>query len=216
MKKTLIIGLAISLTLSIHSVAQKNQNEFATIFGKEDGNKIEHGGYASFGFGYSTINNQEALLAHFKAAWLIDHNFGIGVAGSSFINNLDKAIGTGDYYLTGGYGGLYLEKIVFPKLPVHVSFPVLLGAGGIAVLPNTFWYDINYDVNYATNEYDVFFVVEPGVELEFNLVKFFRISMGASYRFTNGVVLNSPNEQLINMGAMDGLTYNINFKFGKF
>ncbi|MCB0496352.1 MAG: hypothetical protein KDC79_09470 [Cyclobacteriaceae bacterium] len=212
MKRIVLIGLAISLTLSINGMAQRNRNEFSTIFNKEDSNKIEHGGYGSFGFGYSKINGKDALLANFKAAWLINHRLGFGFAGNGFVNNLDKKLGTQDYYLSGGYGGFLIEPIVMPKSPIHLSFPVIIGAGGIAVLPNNFWSN-NY---YGPNEYDIFFVVEPGAELEFNVVKFFRISMGASYRFTNGVLLNTPDNEAVNLNAMDGITYNINFKFGKF
>lgn len=212
MKRILIIGVAFLLTLSIDGMAQRNRNEYSTIFHKEDSNKIEHGFYGSFGFGYSSINRKDALLGSFKLAWLINHRLGIGFAGNGFVNNLDKTGITDDYFLSGGYGGLFLEPILLPKSPIHLSFPIVIGAGGVAVLPNNFWDRIYYDVN----EYDIYFVVEPGVELEFNIVKFFRISMGASYRFTNGVLLNNPDGQPVNVDALDGISYNINFKFGKF
>lgn len=212
MKRIVLIGLAVSLTFSIHGMAQKNRNEFSTIFDKEDSNKIEHGGYGSFGFGYSEINGKDALLANFKAAWLINHRLGFGFAGSGFVNNLDKKQGSDEYYLSGGYGGFLIEPILMPKSPIHLSFPVVIGAGGVAVLPNNFWDNAYNNIN----EYDIYFVVEPGVELELNVVKFFRISMGAAYRITNGVLLNTPDNQPVDLDALDGITYNLNFKFGKF
>jgi len=47
--------------------------------------------------------------------------------------------------------------------------------------------------NYQNTNYyydsDAFLVFEPGVDVEFNIVKFFRIAIGASYRLTNGINL---------------------------
>jgi hypothetical protein len=56
-----------------------------------------------------------------------------------------------------------------------------------------------------------FFVVEPGVELELNVVRFLRVSAGISYRYTKGVELpNTPTN------AFNSLTGSVSLKFGKF
>jgi len=56
-----------------------------------------------------------------------------------------------------------------------------------------------------------------------NIVKFFRISLGASYRLTNGVLLQykyyENNDLMITdipVKALDAFNFNINFKFGWF
>jgi len=69
-----------------------------------------------------------------------------------------------------------------------------------------------------------FFLVEPGVDLEFNVVKFFRIGVGASYRFTNGVSLRYKQLDAnfdeivteIDKDALDSFSFNLCFKFGWF
>lgn len=192
---------------------QENQNEYRTVFKSEAGKKIEHGGYGAFGFGYSTINDQSALLFNLKGAWVINHRMALGLAGTGFINNLEKTVETNDYYLVGGYGGFYFEPIIAHNKPVHVSFPILIGAGGISTISSSGWsgdYYKNYD-------YDVFFVFEPGVELEVNVVNFMRTALGGSYRLTNGVILNYPKSDLeIAQNALDGFNVYLNFKFGKF
>ena len=199
------------LSLSFAS-AQDNQNEFTSVFKKKDG-RVEHGGYGAISFGYTNIAGKDALVTSVRGAWVIDHNIALGFAGYGFINNLEKTNNTNENYLGGGYGGFFFEPIILPNSPIHVSFPILIGGGGISTVSNNYWNDDWEDYPY---EYDLFFVFEPGVELELNMVKFFRIGMGASYRFTNGVLLSYPNDIQIPKNVLDGYNFYINLKFGKF
>ena len=208
-----ILTTAILIVMTTTAMAQENQNEYRSIFNKKADQKIDHGGYGAFGVGYTTIDGKEAILLNFKGAWVINHNIALGFAGSSFFNNLDKSSSSQDEFLGGGYGGFYFEPIIFSKSPVHLAFPVLIGGGGISTIPKNHW---DWDNGTYPNEYDIFFVVEPGVELELNMVKFFRIALGASYRFTNGVVLNYTTGNEVSKDALDAFNFYINFKFGKF
>ncbi len=57
----------------------------------------------------------------------------MGFGGTGFINDISYNNAENQYTnLTGGYGGLLLEPIILPWFPVHVSLPILFGAGGIA------------------------------------------------------------------------------------
>ena len=46
-----------------------------------------------------------------------------------------------NYTLAGGYGGIFIEPILGGTKPVHVSFPVLFGVGGVTLIEN---YGYNY------------------------------------------------------------------------
>ena len=211
MKVNYILGIAVFLLVSTISMAQENQNEYRSIFNKKADQRVSHGGYGSFGVGYTTIDSKDAILMNFKGAWVINHSVALGFSGTGFFNNLSKSLNNEDY-LGGGYGGFYFEPILLAKSPLHLSFPILIGGGGISVIPNNYW---DWDsFNYQYN-YDVFFLVEPGVELEINMVKFFRVAIGASYRFTNGVLLNYSATEQVPVDAMDGFNFFMNFKFGK-
>jgi len=213
MKIIMKIGVAVLLFISTTVTAQENQNEYRSIFNKKKDQKIDHGGYGAFGVGYTTIDSKNAILLNFKGAWVINHNISLGLAGYGFFNNLEKSANNTDDYLGGGYGGFYFEPILFSKSPVHLSFPVLIGGGGVSTIPHNYW---DWDNSYYPYDGDVFFVVEPGIELEFNMVKFFRIALGASYRFTNGILLNYSLTQKVPIDALDGFNFYLNFKFGKF
>lgn len=205
---TIIALLLMTGTTFAQRDSSQSTYEIKTIFGK---NKISHGGYGSFGLGYTNIAGQDGFTASGRGVWLIDHSFGLGFAGTGFSNDLyyDHNYGDQTFSLQGGYGGLYLEGIVFPRLPFHISFPVILGVGGVAYTHAYYWDD--FDMNMVVEDQDVFLVAEPGVEAELNLVRFIRLSAGVSYRFTSGVNIEGISQKVLN-----GYAFNVSLKFGKF
>jgi hypothetical protein len=215
MKLNQLLTIALVLCSGLWAKAQDNQNEYRSVFNKRSDQKVTHGGYGAFGVGYSSIDSKDAILLNFKGAWVINHNIALGFAGTGFFNNLDKYATNNDSFLGGGYGGFYFEPIILAKSPVHLTFPVLIGGGGVSTIPPNYW-DWNWDTFYYQNDYDIFFVVEPGVELEVSMVKFFRMALGASYRFTNGIIVNDTLGEPIAKDALDGFSFYLNFKFGKF
>lgn len=225
MKKITFITAAMVLMACTAAFAQeeRTEQEFQTIFGNRDG-KVSHGGYAAITTGYSQIAGQDAFSLGGRAGWLIDHHVTIGLAGQGFVNsiyvdsyNFPKFPGENfdGLYFVGGYGGFFVEPIIAPRFPVHISFPILIG-GGAAAWNYTTWYDNdweqdNYYDTYDPYDYDGFFVVEPGIEIELNLVKFMRAAFGVTYRYVTDLQLDGTPKD-----AMNGLTGNFSLKFGKF
>jgi hypothetical protein len=225
MKKTLFV--LFSLLIVVAGMSQddkpKNSQELKTIFnGNKNNKKIVHGGYGGILLNYSQVDNKDAILAGIRGVWLINHGVGIGIGGYGFANELklekysDKSQDT--YSLAGGYGGLIIEPVVAAKFPVHVSFPVLIGAGGVANIREQ-WSMYNDPSNtYYSEDAVAYFVVEPGVELELNMVKFFRIGLGAYYRYTSDIKLMEWTGSAYELKNHDltGLSFGLALKFGKF
>lgn len=239
--KLFTLLLALMFVTSINAQDSNTSNsdgQMKLLFPKKDksGEKMANGGYGSFSVGYTTMHitnaanqnvNQAAMTVGGRAAWIADHHFALGIAGSGFFSSIDNSYNSyedpSQYYLAGGYGGLLFEPIIAPNYPVHVTFPILVGGGG-ATAAN--WNYINYNYNYNQYYYnaDAFFVFEPGVDLEFNIVKFFRVALGASYRLTSNINLqykyfdDTNVEQVITLptNALNAFNYNITFKFGWF
>ncbi len=217
MKTKIIFTAIVAIFLSGFAQAQeKNKEEIQTLFTRS-GHHISHGGYGAFTIGYSQIGDQDVIQLGGRAGWLIDHHFTIGFTGTAFANSIyiDNVYNNTGYYLVGGYGGFFVEPILAPFFPIHVSFPITFGYGGVAYNDNTWWdYNNNNDNNnnsYSPFDSDGFFVIEPGVEVELNVVKFFRICFGATYRYTQDLnLVNTPKTFL------NGFTGNITFKIGKF
>jgi hypothetical protein len=83
-----------------------------------------------------------------------------------------------------GYGGLELEYILRPHEVAHVSFAVLVGAGGAVWEPFGSHHDWDDNV-------DAFFITEPGLNVLLNVTKHLRVGFGGSYRFVGDVELNT-------------------------
>ncbi len=232
MKKYLLIVVA--LAISFYSFSQENADvfdentdEIKTLFG----DKAVHGGYGGFSVRYTEINNQEGLVIGGRGAWIMNHAFSIGAAGYGFFNEASPApINLGmdeDYRIGGGYGGLLIEPIIAGKFPVHISLPVLIGAGGLVYTKDyrDTWNSMNNEEWEPYHEdADAFFIIEPGVELEFNLLKFVRVSFGAYHRFTSEIILESDMEvsdpsistELAPRDVLNNFTFGFALKFGKF
>lgn len=179
------------------------------------------GGYGAISLGYTQVNGLNALQMGVQAEWLVGHGFGLGIAGVGFTSDFTPV--NADYYaLSGGYGGLIMEPIILGWLPVHISLPVLIGGGGMASYSTNAdpWDYDNIDPTFG--EYAVFFVGEVGVELEFNLVKFFRLSLFGNYRWTSNLQmkpmygLDEVSPYNVGPHALNGWSTGVRFKFGSF
>jgi hypothetical protein len=215
---TLLVILAVGLPAAVAQEAgsesplekqKRNPGQVQTLFDPHAGN----GGYGAFSIGYTKIDSRDALLMGGRGAWVIGHGFGLGMGGYGFVSDpLYNPADELNYALAGGYGGLIMEPILFGWFPVHLSFPILVGAGGVA---NTS-YSANWNDPYEyydgyVEDASAFFVAEAGVELEFNLVRFFRLALFGTYRYTSDIIMdNTPAD------ALRGWSAGMTFKFGSF
>lgn len=187
---------------------KERPKEVITLMGKVD----SHGGYAAMGMSYSEINKIPAMSFNARGSWVIGHAFAFGIGGTGFVSDFQfNEIAEENTSYQGGYGGLYFEPIILPRFPVHISFPMFIGAGGIAEI-----IDFTNFENYETSLYDAssFLLFEPGVELELNFFKHLRIAFGATYRYP--ATINFSNSTLEAEKALEGLTMGVTFKIGKF
>jgi len=217
MKKYILLFSLTFFFLSLFSQHGENagtsnaneRDELKTIIGPD----VSNGGYGALSLGYTQIEGQHAFLTGGRGAWIIGHKLGLGLAGYGFINDpvfddLERLY----YNLSGGYGAFLIEPILFGRWPVHLSFPILAGAGGIARA--SFSEDLFTQGEPAEaylEEATLFLIAEPGAELEFNLLQWMRLSVFGSYRFTS-------NLNMIDVGpnALVGWSAGVTLKVGIF
>lgn len=206
-----------ALVLMVAAQQKEEPGEIKTIFGHND--NVEHGAYGAITLEYSQIDSKDALLFGARGAWIINHNIALGFAGKGIAtveSYSEFNTWNSDFYLSGGYGGLLIEPILAPMSPVHVSFPVTIGAGGVAYTQR-FEYDGNWENSrWDTWDASAFFVLEPGVEVNLNLLKFMRLSFGGYYRYTAGLSLENPDGVKESKDFLDGFSAGMSLKFGKF
>ncbi len=214
MKRTTI---TLCLLLLATCAFAQEEEEMKTLFGNNG--ITSHGGYGGITTSYTNIDNRDAIMIGARGAWLINHKIGIGLAGTGFLTEgkVDTQLNGDRYQLEGGYGGLFLEYIVNPNSPIHLSFPLTIGAGGVSYTESYNSFRGN-DFDHFGEDDEAFFVIEPGVELELNLLKFMRMAFGVSYRYTSDVSLNyvSNNQTIVSKDVLNGFSGGITLKFGKF
>jgi hypothetical protein len=214
MKKLIVLFGVLALTLP--SFAQQDDesgsyrnDDIQTLMGKN--NTV--GGYGALTIQYTEIDDRDAFVFGARGAMVIGHMMSIGLAGSGFFNDVKQSVtAQQDISLAGGYGGFFFEPTIMPKFPVHVAFPILIGAGGVSVVRVTD--DNSWNDHYKSEASDAFMVIEPGVEIELNVTRFFRFAVGAHYRYTSDVDIDPIYE--IPTDILQGFSGGVTFKFGRF
>lgn len=176
--------------------------------------------------GYSHFGHSSVALPGFSAGVILQHHWTFGIA-LNFISDMhnpkhhvkNETDSVEDNHhsspFNGGYGGFLFEYTLLPLSKVHVSFPLLLGIGSIS--HNHYATDSIMSTN--KNEWiqshfthtEHFFVIEPGVKLELNLIKHMRMGFELSYRYSPEWDHCVTSPDLLNQ-----LTGKISLAFGKF
>ncbi len=134
---------------------------------------------------------------------ILNHAFSLGIAGYGLASNVDADAPYDNHNIMMGYYGLLPEYIFRAQKLINMSVAALIGGGGIRVQDPS--------VTYMDHDMDTFFVVEPELTLYLNVVKYFRIGLGAGYRFTRGV-----DRKELSDSEIGGFTANLTLQFGVF
>jgi hypothetical protein len=206
----------------IPSQTGKSFDSTKVITGKESdhdeiktlaGNQSHSGGYGAVFFKGTDFKDRNLLIAGIRGAWVVNRSFGIGIDLNGIIptakySGIDPA-GIREAVLTGGYGGMLLEPILWSNKMIHLTFPISFGAGWLGYLED---WENRYDY-YEGKLYDedVFWYFEPGFMVEVNVGRFFRAGFSLSRRFTQDLRLINTSSR-----AFDELNYGVVLKFGGF
>ncbi len=227
MKKTFLITCFALATLTLSAqvdTLKKNtsagassvqSNEIRTVFGSK--NK-SNGFYVGMDFGYTQIDRLDAFIGGARFAWIVNQGVAVGLAGRGFVSQSygDLLTYNLNHSYAGGYGGLLVEPILMPKAPVHLAIPIILGCGGISHI-SYYAPDISTaDPYYSSHDSEFFLVAEPGLELEINAVKWIRITVGSSYKFIMNVHRDESYVASDTKKILEGFSFNLGLKFGKF
>jgi len=194
------ITLSLLLMLSAGMILAQENDNMETIFNKPE--KIR--GYLGPIINITTLDGENAYMQGFNAAAIINDHLIVGFYNLNLENNIfsnnDEYIGD---ILDFEHRGLLLGYIFMPKKAIHFSASLQTGRGNIEI------YDEPIDTWIEDKN---IFILTPGIEAEFNITKFFRIGIGANYRFAMDVdqFNNYENEDFSAPGGF------VSFKFGWF
>jgi len=207
-----VIVVAALVLIATGAYAQENNHEIQTVF---------KGGKATGGFGaitnkFTSIDGKFANLAGVYGGVYVNHKFLLGFSAAGLTNEIPVPIQYSADPLRDmsyGYGqfGLMTEYVLNSDRTVHIAFSLFSGAGFTLQYERHGWEDNDFDhEDYAKND-DWFFVAEPGVQVEVNLLKWMRFCPGVSYRAAFG-----SNTRGLSDNALSDISYNATLKFGRF
>ncbi len=177
------------------------------------GSMSHSGGFGALSFRSTKFRDESLVLAGLRGGWIINRTLGIGIEGHGIIPtakfmDIDPP---NEVNILGGYGGMFLELIFFSNEVVHVTFPVSGGAGWLGYHLVSEDNTMPFPPRDREVDGDVFWYIEPGGNLEFNISRNFRLDLGVSKRFTQDLELINTESD-----AFDKLNYYITLKIGGF
>jgi len=219
------VGIYFILLFSLLSPCILNAQKYVDTYDPEDdriksllGKENELNGFGALDIKVGDFVGERALLMGAYGGFIINRRYLFGLAGYGIATNVEfegTIPGREDAELKplnlyGGYGGVLIGLTIAPRELIHLSIPIVLGAGAVEISDEDFFVGNPADSEF-TVENSAFFIVEPGIELEFNITKFFRIGAGATYRHIVGT-------ELINVldGDLKGVSAMMSFRFGRF
>ncbi len=228
MKKLFIITLGLFLSMTtIHTMAQEMQY----LFQGED-KDISLSGFAGVMNEFSEFDGDFAFSMGGGAALLIDQRFYIGGYGMGLTTRHLRSFETyepelaetehlKDVYTRFGHGGIWLGFILNPQKAVNFGANVKLGWGSYSITDKKYPGEEYKWENYAI---DNVFVFSPEIDVNLNLLKWMRLSIGVGYRLVSGVnetylALDQGaiyERQYFDSDALNSLTGNLSLSFGWF
>jgi hypothetical protein len=206
--------LAIFLLIILYVDPITAQDE--TLFNDE----IESGGYGGLICKIGQMNGNTGIFFGGQGGWIINHRLVLGGKGYILAHPMDiKNLQN----ISVGFacGGVLLEYIIASSKLLHFNIECMVGAGGV-------YNDvINYAQYHDPIDYtgDAGLILEPGLNLNFNITTYLRIAAGITYRFINGIEYDAgaPYRNIIgndydNISDTDlsGVSAQLVIKFGKF
>ncbi|WP_298541107.1 hypothetical protein [uncultured Aquimarina sp.] len=209
MKKSINLLITFLLISTYHINSQESTDEDYIEF--NDRKNIVHGVYLGFSASYGEIEGEDTALIGLKLAYVANRQFEVGFGMKAFYSqqNLPGISISNDEDLIGGYAGMHLEPILFSKSRVNLSFPLLIGFGGVGYIDGQF--DDNDEFNENDYDWDAVFVAEPGINLLFNVSRFLQLEAGVKYRFSSKFNIHPSGIDRIN-----GFSAGIGVKVGVF
>ena len=141
--------------------------------------QTEVGGFIAATAKYIEVKDESGVLSGGRVAIVVNHVFSAGVGGYGTVAKPAPEDLQGLEDLEIAYGGLFLEYTFKPHAVFHISVPVLVGAGQTRFAGD-------YVDPESEEDSDTFFVVEPELNLEFNITRNWRLDLGVGYRHVNG------------------------------
>jgi len=171
------------------------------------------GGFGALSFRTTEFRGEPMVLGGVRGGWIINRTLAIGFEAHGIVPTakFDDIDPLNTVVTLGGYGGMFLEPIFFSNQVIHITFPVSAGSGWLGYVLDWEDYGGGSSIPNVEEDSDIFWYVEPGVDIEVNIARNFRLDLGVSKRFTQDLELEKTAD-----GDFNGLNYFLTLKIGSF
>lgn len=194
MKTTLLVATLAALT-AVRAGAQDH-----TLAG--DNGRL--GGFGGPTLTFTRIASSDAVFAGARGGFIINGTVAMGVSLAGWHDDLVRGSDGLQHQVSLGYGGFDLEYIDHTHSVAHFTVHLTIGGGSATQDEDHSFFD-------GDSREKTFFLAEPGVGVEVNVLKFFRVNLGATYRYVHAVNLPAFNDD-----DFRGLSGRLTFKLGRF
>lgn len=184
MKKQLLLLLGIVFLCSSTLFSQEEKEMQYILSGP---NRPSISGFGGPFVDFSAVEGEFAVFVGGGGALLLGQTFyfggyGEGLATSHYRYDLSEVTDIEEPKISFGHGGFWLGYINNSFKAIHPAASLKLGWGNISVYDD--YYDYDHE-NYVAN--DGVFVLIPQLEMEMNLTSWFKLNVGAGYRWVTGM-----------------------------
>ena len=183
--------VAITLILSASAAGAQDQTLIS--------DNATHGGYGGPIVKVTRFAGKDAVLIGGRGGFVVNGTYAFGGGGAGWTSDKVRGSDAALYDLSVSYGGVDFEYIHRTHSVVHPSVLLSLGGGGATQKSAA-----------GTQQDDSFLFAEPGLHLEVNVARGFRMAAGVSYRIVSGLDLAAFSNTDIR-----GVSAVLTFKFGK-
>lgn len=204
----------ILLAAGLLNYAQTDEYNPQTLLGSKDKSVR---GFLAFNEKGIMLNNQLGLMSGGEVDIVFGHRLNIGFFGYGKTNRVQSNYFDTDgfrHYYELGMGGMKIERVFFTNRAIHFTLPVSFGVGAMTLNRYSivdYEYYVNNNWENSLYDFDAFAFIEPGLNLELNLLKHLRLDAGLGYLFTDEIRLAGTNAHPLN-----NITGNISLKLGWF
>ena len=157
------------------------------------------------------INDVFGLMVGGRAGWIYKHTYAIGGGLYGLLRDIEMEVpDSPEREFEFAYSGLELEYIIAPSQDVHLSVQTLVGFGGLTDRYRRFdsyYYD---EFSRFGGPDDSFFIIEPQLNIVWNMKTYLQIYFGGSYRYIRGVEIEGLDNSDLN-----GYSVVVTFRFGR-
>lgn len=225
--KILLFVVALFVTGSLYS-----QDDEPRFLLHNSTGKVNVSGFGALTTGFSQFDNDLAVYNGGGGAVLLNQTMYFGVYGMGLstqhgrdgftINSHEgTSITYEQVYTQFGHGGFWLGYIHKSHKPVHFGASTKFGWGSASLTDQQYSSGYDEPCSYNSIITDDVFVFTPQVEVEMNLLKWFKINASAGYQFVTGLdkyYINESGNQVdfFNSSDFNQPVFNLSFVFGWF